>query len=202
MRLIVVLMLFVQGCASSLSDASTPWHDDIVVTNFWVGQVINADSDGSQKVSAYDPHWEDSYGGCDGILVGQECTFEHRTAANGYFPTQMTPQQNPFYLDLPLVNSTLRHRWVELRGAGGTCYGQVEDAGPAVYDDVDYVLGNARPKNTRFNGAGMDVSPALNGCLGFTGPVDGAVDRVNWRFADSPNPGPWTRIMNSTGAPS
>ena len=30
------------------------------------------------------------------------CTFEPRSAANDYFPTQMTPKQNPFYLDLPL----------------------------------------------------------------------------------------------------
>ena len=174
-----------------------PWHYDIVVTNFWVGQVISNASDGSQKVSAYDDNWEANYGGCDGILVNGVCQFEQRTAANDYFPTQMTPMQNPFYLDLPLSDRSLKNRWVEIQGAGGTCFGQVEDAGPAVYDDVAYVYGTARPKNTRFNGAGMDVSPALNGCLGFSGGVFGASDLVNWRFVDFGDvpPGPWTRIV-------
>ena len=109
----------------------------------------------------------------------------------------MTPKQNPFYLDVPLSDPALKNRWVQIVKDGATCYGQIEDAGPAVYDDTDYVYGTARPKNTRFNGAGMDVSPALNGCLGFTGPVDGASDKVNWRFVDPGDvpPGPWTRIV-------
>jgi hypothetical protein len=183
------------ACAPAHAD--NPWHYDIVTTNFWVGQVISSASDGSQKVSAYDDNWEANYGGCDGILKGDVCTFEYRSAANDYFPTQMTPKQNPFYLDLPLSDRSLKDRWVQLEGAGGTCYGQVEDAGPAVYDDSAYVLGSARPKNTRFNGAGMDISPALYGCLGHSGAVAGASDRVNWRFvdADAVPAGPWTRII-------
>ncbi len=58
-------------------------------------------------------------------------------------------------------------------------------------------LGSAWPKNTRFNGAGMDISPALYGCLGHSGAVAGASDRVNWRFvdADAVPAGPWTRII-------
>jgi hypothetical protein len=31
----------------------------------------------------------------------------------------------------------MKNRWVELRKGATTCYGQVEDAGPAVYDDAD-----------------------------------------------------------------
>ena len=42
----------------------------------------------------------------------------------------------------------------------------------------------------------MDVSPALNGCLGFNG-RDGVVD---WRFVDAPPPGPWTRIVTTSPA--
>ena len=195
----IVPALLVASCASGHSEpkAEHPWHDDIVATNFWVGQVISDAPDGSQKVSAYDDDWEANYGGCDGIVDKDGvCTFELRTAANDYFPTQMTPKQNPFYLDLPLVDRNLKDRWVELRKGAATCYGQVEDAGPAVYDDIAYVLGDARPKNTRFNGAGLDVSPALNGCLGFTGRVDGASDRVDWRFVDAADvpAGPWTKI--------
>jgi hypothetical protein len=184
------------ACAPAHAD--NPWHYNIVTVNFWIGQVIDPHaSDGSQKISAYDPHWEANYGGCDGILKGDVCTFEYRSAANDYFPTQMTPKQNPFYMDLPLSDRSLKDRWVQLEGAGGTCYGQVEDAGPAVYDDSAYVLGSARPKNTRFNGAGMDISPALYGCLGHSGAVAGASDRVNWRFvdADAVPAGPWTRII-------
>ena len=177
-----------------------PWHRDIVATNFWVGQVISPAFDGSQKVSAYDHNWEANYGGCDGIVdANGVCQFEPRTAANGFFPTQMTPKQNPFYLDLPLSDPSLKNRWVQLQKGGNVCYGQVEDAGPAIYDDAAYVLGDARPKNTRFNGAGLDVSPALNGCLAFTGPVDGASDRVDWRFVEQSDvpAGPWTRIVTT-----
>ena len=53
---------------------------------------------------------------------------------------------------------------------GRTCYGQIEDAGPGAYDDYRYVFGtgNPRPANRLYNGAGLDVSPALTGCLAFT----------------------------------
>ena len=94
--------------------------------------------------------------------------------------------------------SYMKNRWVELRKNGRTCYGQVEDAGPAVYDDAAYVFGgdDRRPANTRFNGAGLDVSPALNGCLGFS-QLNGQSDRLDWRFVDANDvpPGPWTRII-------
>jgi hypothetical protein len=196
-----IVVAFLPVCfASGPSEANAdhPWHQHVVATNFWVGQVISDAPDGSQKLSAYDDDWEANYGGCDGNLGNDEiCAFEPRTAANDYFPTQITPKQNPFYLDLPLSDRNLKDRWVELRKGAATCYGQVEDAGPAVYDDFAYVLGNARPKNTRFNGAGLDVSPALNGCLGFTDRFDGASDRVDWRFVDAADvpAGPWTKIL-------
>ena len=112
----------------------------------------------------------------------------------------MTPKQNPFYLDLPLIDSSAEEPLgATAEGRGRLCYGQIEDAGPAVYDDVDYVYGTARPKNTRFNGAGLDVSPALNGCLGFA-ELNGANDRVSWRFVDAADvpAGPWTRLVTSS----
>lgn len=201
-RVLTVLLGVCAVACTPTSAAKTepgPWHHDIVATNFWVGEILdpNAD-DGSQEISAYDPNWMANYGGCDGIVTHGVCGFEYRSADNGFYPKHMTPKQNPFYLDLPLEDQGLmQHRWVQLEKNGHTCYGQVEDAGPAVYDDRDYVLGTARPKNTRFNGAGMDVSPALHGCLGFTAGPDGASDRVSWRFvdrADVPD-GPWTKIV-------
>ncbi|MBV9922643.1 MAG: hypothetical protein JOY78_17575 [Pseudonocardia sp.] len=92
--------------------------------------------------------------------------------------------------------SYMKNRWVLISHRGRTCYGQVEDAGPGQYNDARYVFGshNARPANRRYGNAGMDVSPALNGCLGFA-ELDGDSDRVNWRFVDSSNvpSGPWKR---------
>jgi hypothetical protein len=106
--------------------------------------------------------------------------------------------------------SYLKNRWVRIVGPNGhVCYGQVEDAGPssgALYHDAGYVFGttNARPINLKFSGdssqgAGMDVSPALNGCLGFTD-LDGDADHVDWSFterADVP-PGPWLRMVTTS----
>ncbi len=211
-----------------------PWHTDIVATTFWVGEIFDtARFDGSQEYSTYDANWLANYGGCDGVVTRGVCGTERRVADNGFFPTSMTPLQNPFYLDLPFddVNnpaafemrtrvlpwaddpgyrehatdptfSYMKNHWVELRKDGNTCYGQVEDAGPGVYDDAAYVFGTGdlRPANKRYNGSGLDVSPALNGCLGFQ-ELDGAVDRVDWRFVASVDvpEGPWTRIITTQG---
>ena len=195
LAVIPVLALAACGASAQAEAESAPWHNDIVATTFWVGEVIGSGPNDSQRVSAYDEHWYANYGGCDGVVKDGSCETEPRTAANDYFPTQMTPKQNPFYLDLPVSDPALKDRWVQIQGPNGnTCYGQIEDAGPTLYDDRDYVFGTARPANTRFNGTGMDVSPALNGCLGFA-ELNGSEDRVNWRFVDSPPPGPWTRIV-------
>lgn len=209
-----------------------PWHTNIVATTFWVGEILDPSApDGSQTVSTYDANWQANYGGCDGVIEDGVCRTERRDASNGFFPTKMTPRQNPFYLDLPFDDihdptafamrakvvpwaddpgyrgraddptfSFMKNRWVELRKDGKTCYGQIQDAGPAVYDDAAYVFGNddRRPANSRFNGAGLDVSPALNGCLGFS-QLDGQNDRLDWRFVDAADvpDGPWKRIVTT-----
>jgi hypothetical protein len=211
-----------------------PLHTGIVATTFWVGEVFDPRSpDGSQVISAYDAHWEQHYGGCDGIVADGRCETERRVAANGFFPTRMIPRQNPFYLDLPFddVNnaaafsrraqvipwandpgyaghardpafSYMKNRWVRLMRDGKTCYGQIEDAGPGLYDDYPYVFGtgNRRPASRLYNGAGLDVSPALTGCLGFS-ELNGDDDRVAWQFADAAAvpPGPWTRLVTTQG---
>jgi hypothetical protein len=53
--------------------------------------------------------------------------------------------------------SYMKNHWVELRKDGNTCYGQIQDAGPAVYDDAAHVFGTGdlRPVNERYNGAGL-----------------------------------------------
>jgi hypothetical protein len=56
-----------------------------------------------------------------------------------------------------------------------------------------------RPANRGFGGAGLDVSPALNGCLGFTS-LYGQEDRVDWQFIDDGEvpSGPWTRVITNS----
>lgn len=224
--------------ATAAPDATTgrqyPWHTNIVATTFWVGEIFDSSADdGSQVLSTYDALWLEHYGGCDGIVVGGDCRTERRTSDNDWFPTAMTPLENPFYLDLPFddVNdpaafarrgtvvpwaadppysalagrpdaSLMKNRWVQIRKDSRSCYAQIQDAGPGQYDDAEYVFGadDRRPLNLEFNGAGMDVSPAVNGCLEFAD-LNGENDRVDWRFvedADVPD-GPWRRLVTTSG---
>jgi hypothetical protein len=107
--------------------------------------------------------------------------------------------------------SYMKNRWVRITGPNGnTCYGQIEDAGPSsgsLYHDANYVFGasDARPVNRMFSGdrtqgAGMDVSPALNGCLGFAD-LDGDNDHVTWQFVDDVDvpDGPWRDVVTASG---
>jgi len=204
------------------SDSRYPWHTNIVATTFWVGEIFDPDvPDGSQTISTYDDRWLEHYGGCDGVTIDNSCETEVRTPDNNYFPTQIIPKENPFYLDIPYDDihdpigfsmrekvipwstdepyrlfqgdstfSYMKNRWVEIYNplTNKTCFGQIEDAGPSSgneYHDAEYVFGSkdSRPKNMLFNNAGMDVSPALNACLGFTS-LNGNDDRINWRFVE------------------
>lgn len=101
--------------------------------------------------------------------------------------------------------SLMKDRWVRIWRGNRVCYGQIEDAGPGKYHNARYVFGknDARPLNKRYNGAGMDVSPSLNGCLGFRS-INGSSDKVNWQFVERANvpPGPWTRIITRTPRPA
>jgi hypothetical protein len=99
--------------------------------------------------------------------------------------------------------SYMKNRWVAVTGPNGqTCYGQTEDAGPGRYHDAAYVFGttDARPANLGNNNDGMDVSPALNGCLGFAG-LDNDTNRIDWQFVndDQVPAGPWLRIVTTSG---
>ena len=97
--------------------------------------------------------------------------------------------------------SLMKDRWVEIRRGEYFCFGQIEDAGPGKYDDANYVFSqnDARPANERHHGAGMDVSPAINGCLNFT-ELDGDGERVDWRFVDDEDvaAGPWKWLITTT----
>ena len=229
---LLVLVMVPNSTAAGDPGGRYPWHTGIVATTFWVGEIFDPTAaDGSQVYSTYNQDWESSYGGCDGVL-SPTCSTEARTAANGYWPTAMTPKENPFYLDLPYddVNdpiafaeragvipwandpgyagqatnrgfSYMKNRWVRISMNGRVCYGQIEDAGPGQYHDSAYVFGlnDARPVNKNFNGAGMDVSPAINGCLGFR-ELDGENDVVSWQFVDESDvpAGPWKTLVTTS----
>jgi hypothetical protein len=103
-----------------------------------------------------------------------------------------------------------KNRWVQITGPNrNVCYGQIEDAGPSSgskHHDANYVFGgaDARPVNLKFSGdpsqgAGMDVSPALNGCLGFAS-LNGDNDRIAWRFIDRADvpAGPWLTVETTS----
>ncbi len=97
--------------------------------------------------------------------------------------------------------SYMKNRWVKIRKGGDVCYGQIEDAGPGQYEDKAYVFGtdDSRPANKNFNGAGLDVSPALNGCLKFSD-LNGENDKVDWQFVEQKDvpPGPWLNIITTS----
>lgn len=101
---------------------------------------------------------------------------------------------------LPHPNqSIMKNHWVEIRSQGHICFGQVEDAGPGRYHDANYVFGSHPPSNRLYNHAGMDVSPALNGCLHFK-ELNGENDVVRWRFVEprAVPPGPWRKLVTKT----
>lgn len=124
-------------------------------------------------------------------------------AARGMRAEVVPWADEPEYASIALdpLRSLMKNRWVMLHRDGRVCYAQIQDAGPGVYDDAEYVFGHddARPANTRFGGAGLDVSPAVNGCLAFEH-LDGSTDLVDWAFVDFEDvpPGPWLRLVTTS----
>ncbi len=192
-----------------------PIHRNITATIFWVGEPEGGGSSEDNAFSAWDDAWLEHYGGYDDPF-----------SRNGYFPSGFVPKENPFYLDLPYNDfdddgkrkanayelipwanerdwgpreSMLKNRWVKLMRNGVTCYGQIEDAGPYEYDDHAYVFGTDRPKSTRANNAGMDVSPALRDCLKFEG-LNNDDNHVDWQFVGEEDVpiGPWKEIVTTS----
>lgn len=174
-------------------------------------------ADGSQVISAYEGWRYERSGGCDGVIEDGVCQTEPRSAENGFFPSSMTPKQTPFYLDLPFADvnnvaafalrgqtplaqdpgyagdlenrefSCKKNRWVQLQYKGNTCSAQIQDAGPAEYDEFDYVFGDGGtgPKGTKHNDAELNGTQA----------------GVSWRFVDEVDvpDGPWKTIVTDSG---
>lgn len=193
-----------------------PWHSDITATVFWVGEPVGKGSSEDNALSCWDDQWMEHYGG-----------YDDPNCRNGYYPCNFTPKDQNFYVSVPYDDfdngerranafnavpwsrnedwtgkSMIKGRWVEIEHEDNTCYAQVNDCGPYVYDDWEYVFGEngkeSSPKNTRANSAGMDVSPALRDCLNFEG-LNNADNKINWRFIqvnDVPE-GPWKEFITN-----
>src|SRR5947208_5701452 len=124
-RALALIPLIMLACATPAQAEAEPgpWHTNILSYTFYVGEVNGSGPNDSQEISAYDPNWMANYGGCDGIVIKGVCKIEYRDASNGFFPKHMTPKQNPFYLDLPASDRSLKNRWVQIQAPGGTCFG-------------------------------------------------------------------------------
>jgi hypothetical protein len=181
------------------------WKENIIATTFWIGEPARSGSP-SNTHSAWDSGWMAHYGGEDSP-----------TRRVDFWPTRLTPRQNPFYIALPYSDvsnghtkpeaaqiipwfkssfsqngrSILKDRWVAIRRGARVCYAQWEDAGPFRTDHWQYVFGNERPLSNQNHDAGIDLSPAVRDFLNI-----GGMDSVDWKFVEFSNvpAGPWTRL--------
>lgn len=187
-----------------------PWHFDITATYFFIGELPTKGNPVPNTASSWDNAWDDNYGGYD----------DPNPAARDpitYAPRGFTPRLNPFYVALPYndiqrdgpkpeaervipwyrrdkegkFDSVCRGTWVQIYYNGRYCFAQWEDCGPFVTDDWEYVFKGKRPRNTRNNAAGIDLSPAVRDYLG----IPGGSAVVHWRFVDFSHVpgGPWAR---------
>jgi hypothetical protein len=196
-----------------------PLHAGVPASVFRVGVALPGQGvDGQSLSSGWDRSWAAHYGGCDGYgSVGASCRSDlaARTAPD-WFPVALVPKENPYYVGLPYNDvgdpdraavpwaydpgyaehvgdrafSFVKNRWVQVTGANGSCYAQVEDTGPGA-SDPGYVLRAAPPAHT----PALNLSPALARCVGVTDPAAGT--RVDWAFVDRPPAGPWTAVVTS-----
>ncbi|MFV1993909.1 MAG: hypothetical protein ACC661_00620 [Verrucomicrobiales bacterium] len=184
-----------------------PWKRDITSTVFWIGEMPSGNNPTPNHQSSWDGQWAANYGGYDNPDPGAR--------GADYAPKGFTPGLNPFYVALPyndLLNwratkpsaarwipwfrkgfvkhgeSVCKDRWVAIRNGSKICYAQWSDCGPFETDDVAYVFGTARPRTSKNNGAGIDISPAVRDFLGLS-----SGEACDWRFVDleEVTRGPW-----------
>ncbi len=186
-----------------------PWHKNITVSVFWIGEKPTARNPTPNAASSWDRNWQKNYGGYDN---------PDPKARIGYRPKAFIPRQNPFYIALPYndcinyklhkpeakllipwfkrVNprpgkTSCKGRWIKIVQNKKVCYAQWEDCGPFFTDDYNYVWRNRKPKNKQNKNAGLDISPAVRDYMKIK---SGSV--VHWRFIDFkdvPKTGPWTQ---------
>jgi hypothetical protein len=204
-------------------------HTNVTATVFWIGEPVGNGSTENNAISAWDDLWQAHYGGPDNYRSVRKPPYfpSFRPRENPFYldlpyndfddngnprpdRTQIIPWAKNYVGELVRSRNTgkpfslMKNRWVKLwRSVGGkkyTCYGQIEDSGPYVYDDAAYVFGkhDARPISRLAQNAGMDVSPAIRDCLRFSG-LNNDENRVSWQFVDASQVprGPW-RIVVTT----
>ena len=179
-----------------------PLHHHVSTTVFWVGERADADNGDIPNVaSAWDDEWQRHFGGVDDP--------DRRT---GFRPAAFASKENPFYVALPYNDydsegnkkrdaarrcpGGCKNRWVRIVHEGRVAYAQWEDVGPFGENDVAYVFGPRRPRNSINRHAGLDVSPAVRDYLHLRD-----IDRTSWQFVPrSAVPrGPWRRIVTMRG---
>lgn len=207
--------------------AAYPLHRGITATVFWIGEPKGNGSSEDNAVSAWDDRWLAHYGGVDDPgprsaatgwfpagFVPRENPFyvdlpyddfsdsgdprPDRLRVVPWAPSYRAQLASSARRGRPF--SLLKNRWLRIVHGGRVCYAQWEDSGPYVSDDPAYVFGDAsrRPRSGLARNAGMDVSPAVRSCLGFTG-LNTDTNRVDWQFveAGSVPPGPWRRVVTT-----
>ena len=151
-------------------------HKDIMSTVFWFGEEASFDEENyNGGISNVPSAWEYPYADSSNpyyVAVPYNDLGRDDVSDIPWYDERMVVA-NPYY-------SFVKNRWVAVRLDRNVCYGQVEDVGPFVEDDFDYVFGRAKkPKNLVNFGAGLDLSPKMAECLGHDG-----MERVDWAFVD------------------
>ncbi len=188
-----------------------PWHRNITATIFWIGEKSTAANPTHNAASSWDTKWEQNYGGYDDPNPANR--------SSDFRPKRFIPGLNPFYIALPYndrINwektkasakrvipwfsrtfkgegkTVCNMRWVAVHCRGRICYAQWSDVGPFGTDDWAYVFGGARPRNTKNNSAGIDISPAVRDYLG----IRGGSSKCDWRFVELHEIpyGPWRKF--------
>ncbi len=203
--------VYTPSTAQRPSRSYFPWKRRIPATIFWVGERPTAANPTPNWASSWDPKWASNFGGYDD---------PNKANRVGYRPKSFVPNQNPFYVALPYNDVTrgrtkpearrvipwfksrfkkegrtvLKGQWLVIRHKNRICFAQWEDCGPFVTDDWQYVFGNARPKNLKNKGAGIDLSPAVRDHLKLK-----SGDVVDWRFVNlsEVRNGPWKMLGNN-----
>lgn len=198
---------------TATGDSRYPWHS-VTGTVFWIGEQESVDNAFITNVeTAWDVRAVETFGGVDD---------PRQRSADGVKPAAFDPKHNPFYMALPAAEFTknglldeariksywnneavpdkqslFKGRWAEVYYQGKVVYVQWVDVGPFEEQDYDYVFGQNKPKNTFGKAAGIDLSPAAEAQLGFTGTAP-----VFWRFIDADliPAGPWKTYPAITNA--
>jgi hypothetical protein len=207
--------------------ASYPLHHHITATVFWIGEPQGNGSSENNALSAWDDKWLAHYGGVDSPgkrraadgwfppgFVPRENPFyfdlpyddfddsgnprPDRTTVVPWAAADASQLAASARTGQPF--SLLKNHWVKITHRKRVCYAQWEDSGPYVYDDAAYVFGagDRRPRSRLANNAGMDVSPAVRDCLGFSG-LNNDENTVDWQFvaARAVPAGPWKRVVTT-----